>query len=144
MTHDILVSWHNLPVAAFIDLSRDWKWDELVHFLVKSVCAKLHSMPQPMASLGADDPMSAYTSDGFFSTKSAYNFLMHVSFPPHHNIWREIWGWPRLQKIHSFFLLAVKHGVMTNEFQLSRFLTNDATCPRSGDAIEDLLHMLYD
>ena len=144
ITQPIPSSLCNLLVVAFINVSGDWKWNIFAQFLPDSICAEIHSMPKPQVILEADVPVWHHTSDGSFSTNSAYHFLMKDHFAAQQNIWKEVWRWPGPQKIRSFLWLVLNDGIKTNVFRFRRGISNNTDCPRCGAEAETLTHMLRD
>lgn len=75
VTTPIPESMLGYPVSYFFDEAIGWKVRWFVEFLPPTVVTEIISSPGPTPSNGPDVPSWGETSDGLFSTKSAYDLL---------------------------------------------------------------------
>ncbi|KAJ1389959.1 Ribonuclease H domain [Sesbania bispinosa] len=97
--------WSTLLVCDFFDSVRGWKLDLLWGILPDAVVAEIAAHPYPDPELGADTIVWGGTSDGKFTTKSAYNLIASSSSEVNDPVWHSVWS--------SSVLLAELRGIET-------------------------------
>ncbi|KAL7207503.1 hypothetical protein ACSBR1_029453 [Camellia fascicularis] len=103
------------------------------------VAAILQLQP-PNVTAGEDTPRWIKSSDGVFSTASAYDLIVD-----HHNQdgdWGWIWKLKVPQKLKSFLWIVLHQKTLTNRMRNLRGLTSDPTCPFCTN-VEDMEHLFW-
>nr|KYP36270.1 Putative ribonuclease H protein At1g65750 family [Cajanus cajan] len=84
------------------------------------------------------------TFDGEFKIKSAYEVTSTCLGNVRPPIFRVVWKWTGLERIHTFLWRVVHDSLLTNLARFERNLGPDPTCPICLQGIEDSIHVLRD
>lgn len=121
-----------------------WRWEILENALPSHICDGIASVNFPKP--GQDDfPIWAFSSDGFFSIKSAHQFLYNdlnqepPSFP-----FDRVWKWQGPARIKTFLWKLCHQRILTDSERLHRGMTDNDLCPRCLQLPESILHCLRD
>jgi hypothetical protein len=134
----------DLPVANY-SLNDNWNWNLMDQHLSPATLSLIASHPVPHPSKGKDYPSWALTSNGQFSFKSAYDFLLdYEEDNDPHNIFNVVWDWEGPQKIRNF-LWKVSHGrLLTNVERKKRHMSDSEDCEYCHETAETVMHVLRD
>ena len=134
----------DLPVANY-SLNDNWNWNLMDQHLSLVTLSLIASHPVPHPSKGKDYPSWALTSNGQFSFKSAYDFLLdYEEDNDPHNIFNVVWDWEGPQKIWNF-LWKVSHGcLLTNVERKKRHMSDSEDCEYCHETAETVMHVLRD
>ncbi|KAF7815689.1 transcription termination factor MTEF18, mitochondrial-like [Senna tora] len=93
---------------------------------------------------GGDHVAWRYSSDGVFSTKSAYHAFTKEDGSVRHSFWKLLWKWKDMEKVRSFLWLCGHDRLLTNVARKRRGMAATDVCTRCNGSAEDLLHTLRD
>ncbi|GKV52575.1 hypothetical protein SLEP1_g59152 [Rubroshorea leprosula] len=137
------LSW---TVSHVISTSRDWKVEVLLELLPLEVVEEIRAIPLASQAEVCDTLYWAGTTDGNFTTKSAFSLIQRS----HHQIvfpsfnWRWIWRLPCSERIRMFMWLVFKGRLFTNVHRYNCYLTSSPACPRCNLELETPFHILRD
>jgi hypothetical protein len=113
-------------------------------FIPISVQQKINGLIPPRVCFRNDTLAWGCTSDGCFSTKSAY-LSTHVSINhPNQNLFNLVWKWKGPERIKLFLWKATHACLMTNMERFRRRMTTSKVCSRCNLHDESLLHVFRD
>ncbi|KAJ1443316.1 Reverse transcriptase zinc-binding domain [Sesbania bispinosa] len=142
---DIPNNVSDLSVAHFSRDRLNWCLHEVGHLLPESFRQEILGVPPPAASLGHDSVCWALTSNGNFSTRSAYDLVCGLdSNNTNCNVWKALWALEIPQRIKSFLWLVQKGGLKTNAKRLHCHISHSDVCPICHAASETESHILRD
>nr|XP_025664883.1 uncharacterized protein LOC112763420 [Arachis hypogaea] len=127
----------------FLDVSGLWDVGKLQRMLPEEIIKKIVAISPPSPWKEADHLAWGLSSDGSFSTKSAYQLNMENQHAPNKNF-RLVWNWQGPERIRTFLWLVTHNAILTNSEKRRRHLTNDDTCPRCRSHEESTIHVLRD
>lgn len=86
------------------------------------------------------------TSDGIYSTRAAYNWMLSRTRPNDAQLhdWSKLWKMGLPENIKFFLWLILNNSLPTNSFRVHRHLTLDPSCQRCGSNSETILHCIRD
>ncbi|KAF7831855.1 ribonuclease H [Senna tora] len=82
--------------------------------------------------------------DGSFSTKTAYHCIMNQRDSSYSSLWRAIWRWQGMERIHMFLWLCGHNKLLTNDARKRRNMSKCDTRPVCKSGKEDIMHALCD
>lgn len=121
-----------------------WKVESFSHLFPPQVAAEILSMPPPAHNIGVYMPIWDLTSDGAFSSKSAYEAMNSAIIVGSNLAWDQIWKGDVPFKINNFTWCCLNDGVWVNGRRWRSNLTSDPRCPLCLDEAESLLHLFRD
>ena len=130
------------PLSAFIT-GDCWDWATLNHLLPQDSLDAIASVPLS-AIVTAPSCHWNLTSQGHFTTKSAYEQHQFPSWDDPNPLWRKVWRLPMAQRVRTFTWLLLKGKLLTNCERSKRGLTQDPFCSICSDQVEDLTHVFRD
>lgn len=86
----------------------------------------------------------ACSSDGTFTTKSAYEAISHCEEDQEARLFTQIWRWPGQERIRILLWKAAREVLMTNVTRVRRHFTDSDLCPICGGQTESLFHCFRD
>ncbi|GAU36816.1 hypothetical protein TSUD_219190 [Trifolium subterraneum] len=111
-----------------------WKWDKIRSIVPNDICDKIAVIKPP--SQGAPDfPCWKLSVDGYFSLKTAYEFMenQHQEDLYINPIFEKVWHWKGPNRIKAFLWKLSQGRLLTNEERRHRNMTNSDLCPRCQD-----------
>lgn len=131
-------------MSDFIDDFGQWNSDLVFAQLPLDAAMKVIAYPLPRVGSLADTYVWASTSNGKFSTRSAYlNLLREAGTCLASNIsW--LWKLSIPSRWLYFLWLAWRGRLLTNGLRCRWALSDDASCVLCGPSMEDVLHVLRD
>ncbi|CAA0834018.1 Unknown protein, partial [Striga hermonthica] len=135
------LSW---TLDKFVDSAGAWRWDLFQPLLPATSLLRIAATLPPSPGSGDDIMYWGWSSDGRFTTKSAYEALFGTHNANTRRIWKEVWSWTGPQRIRQFMWLIVKERLLTNGERFRRHLAESAACELCGSAQETILHCLRD
>ena len=106
-----------------------------------------------LSTTGTEDKLIwSATSNGCYSTKSAYHLLSNkgeLSEPgpsnptAHKQFWRQLWSQYVPNKIRHFLWRASNDSLPTKKNLQKRNIMSESTCERYGDDTEDTIHGIW-
>lgn len=134
-------------IAKFFDADSNlWRVDMFQHLLPAFVVAEILGMTPPSPHIGSDRVIWGLTSNGKFSSKSAYEafgnelLLTTTTTLP----WQRIWRWEGSFKISNFLWRVMHNGVWVNARRWRSGLARDHICRLCQEEDETTLHALRD
>ncbi|OMP05897.1 hypothetical protein COLO4_08472 [Corchorus olitorius] len=120
-----------------------WNVDKLMEYLPSELVNRISCLPVKMASNLSDEVIWSQTTNGSFTTKSAYICLSETKNdkPPNLN---SIWKCKIQPKVQTFLWLAFNNRILCNVNRRNRNLTNDPKCSICGANAETVVHVLRD
>ncbi|CAA0833292.1 Unknown protein [Striga hermonthica] len=131
-------------IDKLVNGARGWRWDLFQELLPATTCLRISAVSPPSSGLGDDLMYWGWSSDGHFSTRSAYAALTGENTSSDRHLWKDIWSWTGPQRIRQFLWLTIKNRLLTNEDRHRRHLAACAACEVCGAAQETCLHSLRD
>ncbi|KAJ1403253.1 Reverse transcriptase zinc-binding domain [Sesbania bispinosa] len=134
----------NLVVAYMSDGCGNWHFHKFQEFLPDWLILKIQAIMGALHNQGEDKVIWGLTSDGNFSTKTAY---AAVCRNPNHiasSLWKKLWRWPRPQRTRNFIWLVLHDGLKTNSYRKRRGFTDSDLCPLCKTTAETTIHILQD
>ncbi|XP_057419026.1 uncharacterized protein LOC130713258 [Lotus japonicus] len=132
-------------VADYFDHSRlQWRVADFQHLIPAHNFAEILAMSPPSDVVGQDRIVWGLTSNGLFSSKSAYEARARsdagdVSLP-----WSRVWKWDGPFKVSNFLWRTLNNGIWVNNRRWQSHLTEDALCPLCQEEPETTLHLFRD
>ncbi|KAF7822242.1 ribonuclease H [Senna tora] len=130
--------------ADFVSASGGWEWGKSDFLLPNEICSLIAAVPPPSCVVQGDHVAWRHSSDGVFSTKSAYLAITKEDGTVRHSFWKLLWKWKGMEKVRSFLWLCGHDRLLTNVARKRRGLAATDVCARCNGATEDLLHTLRD
>ncbi|XP_052112461.1 uncharacterized protein LOC127744218 [Arachis duranensis] len=127
----------------FCDISGHWDVGKLQGMLPEDIVQRITAISPPSPWKEADHIAWEPSSDGIFSTKTAYQVIMEEQHTQNQNF-RLVWRWQGPERIRTFLWLATHNVILTNSERKRRHLTNDDSCPRCRCHEESTIHVLRD
>ena len=121
-----------------------WNWEKIGNTLPQEVIFLLNSNFLDVVSPDDDVLYWKHTTNGLFTTKSAYLSLVQVPNQPVNSNWRKIWDLNCVPKHKSLIWLMYHDRVLTNAMRVRRRMTQDSRCLRCGAAEEMTIHVFRD
>ncbi|KAA3470678.1 reverse transcriptase [Gossypium australe] len=133
-------------VFELMDTNREgWKEDRILDLYGESLKDQICNIP--IAHAGhADQRIWFHNPYGFYSTKTAYSWMMlkRVGFGPHRFFWKMTWKLNTLPKIR-IFCWRMGHEILPTYDKIASIKSGfDSLCPRCGQGRETLIHALKD
>ncbi|XP_057418459.1 uncharacterized protein LOC130712657 [Lotus japonicus] len=129
-------------VADYYDhMQGRWKISDLSFLLPGVVLAEVIAMPPPSLSIGSDQVCWGLTSDGLFSSRSAYEASGAARVHHQQLDWRKLWRWKGPYKITHFLWRLANDGLWVNHKRWQSRMTGSASCPLCGDCDETGIHL---
>ncbi|MBA0871041.1 hypothetical protein Goshw_020529 [Gossypium schwendimanii] len=98
----------------------------------------------PNPSIGQVKLISKWSTNGEFTVKSMYNYLMWNRLNPVDNKWRLAWSFVGLQRVRQFLWLVFKERLLTNVKRFRRGMVGNHSCLLCGNSVESIIHVLRD
>lgn len=121
-----------------------WKWEELSNLLPPAIILKIRAIPSFPEADYPDTMILRGSTNGKFSTKSAYALLDDLPPNGEEDKWRVLWKMKGLPKTKYFLWLARQDRLLTNKVRITRQITTDGRCHACSFDMEDGLHVLRD
>ncbi|XP_057432959.1 uncharacterized protein LOC130725784 [Lotus japonicus] len=121
-----------------------WNTTPLLHCLPAAVIAEILSMPPPAPSIGSDQVYWGLTSDGRFTSKSAYDAFDPVGVHNQNLDWRKLWRWKGPFKVTHFLWRLANDGLWVNHKRWQSRMTGSAICPLCEEGDETGVHLFRD
>ncbi|KAJ1384393.1 Endonuclease/exonuclease/phosphatase superfamily [Sesbania bispinosa] len=110
----ICTAVNELPIAHFSSNGILWNLNEVDHLLPDHIRQEILGVPPPAPNLGRDTVCWASTSNGDFTTRSAYDLVCELSMPSTScNVWKALWALKIPQRVKSFMWLVLKAKLMS-------------------------------
>ncbi|KAJ1433963.1 Ribonuclease H domain [Sesbania bispinosa] len=133
-----------LPVNSFSDSAQDWKLDSLRALLPLEVVEEIAAHLCPCEELGTDSVIWGGTSNGAFSTKSAYNIIRNPVPDLPDPIWSRIWSWEGPERAKCLLWVILNKGLKTRSKGFNGGFMDSNLCPLCMNYEETSLHILRD
>ncbi|GLT82219.1 hypothetical protein SLE2022_006230 [Rubroshorea leprosula] len=135
-----------MPVAHLITPNREWNLDSLRNLLSEDVADEVRAVPLPTEVELEDELFWAGTSNGRFSTKSAFQLLQKQEMGGRTTAsnWSWVWKLQSSERVRMFVWLVARNKILCNQVRYNRHLTDSPNCPRCGLAAESSIHILRD
>lgn len=116
-------------VADYINQSGEWDRGRMNFWLPHHIVDRIICAHPPREERGEDKHFWKPSTDGTFSVRSAYHFLIAGTQRQEDNVWKLIWRWSVPEKIKSFIWLFTHGRAHTAQLRQSRGISATATCP---------------
>ncbi|KAK9011925.1 hypothetical protein V6N11_039998 [Hibiscus sabdariffa] len=124
-TDDVRIEWKTnsvfeqpaprpLRVMDMVSVNGVWDWDLLGAMLPREKLDLIASIPPPQSGAGVDIPGWRWDDKRLFSTRSAYEFLVHDSDSGDSIIWKRIWKLEIPHRIRVFLWLTFHERLLTH------------------------------
>ncbi|KAA3469415.1 reverse transcriptase [Gossypium australe] len=137
---------HEKRVSDLLNANQDdWKEHRILELFGDSLKDQICKIPI-IHDGQVDHRIWFHNSCGFFSSKSAYSWLIlkQIGFGPHRFFWRIIWKLKILPKIRIFGW-RLGHDILPTYDKIANFRSElNSFCPRCGNDKETLIHALKD
>lgn len=141
-SREITLAEGALPISNFVTAEGDWDYDQFKQDLPAHVLTLISGCVSPVDEDGVARVFWDYSTNGSFSISPAYERLGDEDLEDSDRIWDVIWRWEGAQRIRVFLWLAVRHNLLNNAEQKRRHMTDNDTCPRCGNGVETMDHVL--
>ncbi|CAA0839952.1 Polynucleotidyl transferase- ribonuclease H-like superfamily protein [Striga hermonthica] len=111
--------------------------------LPSSVVLRIAGTLPPRADAGEDRIIWGFSDNGSFSTKTAYQSLLHHERDQDRPLWRVIWRAPAPQRARTLLWLVAKDRLLTNVERLRRHILVSEACDLCGEP-KSVLHVVRD
>ncbi|GLT51765.1 hypothetical protein SLA2020_251510 [Shorea laevis] len=122
----------------------DWDWNQLNNMLPEEILYQLQLFYLEHDSSKDDECYWKESSNGEFTTSSAYNLLLKCVSSPIAGCWSNLWKVRAPPKTKTLLWLMLHNKVLTNVSRMAKGLTSDDSCPRCHIEREDVLHLFRD
>ncbi|CAL1360326.1 unnamed protein product [Linum trigynum] len=133
-----------VKVADMVGEDGCWKTELFVNLLPEEVTQRILSVAVDSASDEEDQLFWTASSDGRFTTKSAFSLLIQHQPDQDEGIWKIIWKLPTLERVRCFMWQAFLDRLATNVLRYSRRVADSPDCERCAGQPESVLHILRD
>ncbi|CAA0834088.1 Unknown protein [Striga hermonthica] len=86
------------PVADYVTTTGEWWWEKFEDFLPATALLLVAAVMPPSSSSRADRLIWGYTSNGIFSTRTAYEALTRRAENNVRPLWKAVWRAPTTQR----------------------------------------------
>ncbi|CAA0840623.1 Polynucleotidyl transferase- ribonuclease H-like superfamily protein, partial [Striga hermonthica] len=135
------LSW---SVSKCVNEHGQWNWPSFSSWLQPSDLLRISATLPPQAGAGQDKIFWGLSSNGQFTTKSAYKSLIPANRDEKRRLWSLIWKWVGPQRIRQFLWLVAMEKLLTNEERHRRHLVDIPLCEICQAQTESILHVLRD
>ncbi|CAL1355748.1 unnamed protein product [Linum trigynum] len=134
----------NARISAFVDEEGTWRTEKFSNILPAEIIHRITAVAvDPMAP--NDDTLFWHpTSDGRFSTKSAFHLLQVQTDNGQSKTWKEIWKLEVPERVRCFMWLVAHNRISSNEQRAKRHISVTSGCFRCENQVESTLHILRD
>ncbi|OMP07401.1 reverse transcriptase [Corchorus olitorius] len=132
----------DILVSEFID-EEGWMVNKLLDYIPSFLIARVINIPVNLFSKLSDCIIWCKTSNGNFTTKSAFQSL-NAHLPCSSPCIKAIWKIKVQPKIQNFLWLATQNRILGNDNRMIRSFTTDPSCSICGHHSESVLHILRD
>ncbi|KAJ1415138.1 Ribonuclease H domain [Sesbania bispinosa] len=136
--------WNVSLVCEFSEPNMGWNIQLLQFVLPEEVVMEIIGYPHPHDSFGADSVAWSGTSNGVFSTRSAYELVSCKADSTPDPIWKAVWRWRGPERARCFMWLVLNKGPKTKHKGFRCGLYDSDVCPVCLQHIETPLHVLRD
>ena len=155
-TGQILSPRHYFPEEATVSClinqeQHEWKTQLIQHMFLPHKASSILGIP--LSSHGSSDTLIwPHTSNGRYSVRSAYHFLMeratrdrpsHSNMEEESSLWKNIWSLKVIPRIKSFLWRACLEVLPTKTNLFNRHLVPSPICEECQRGAEDTLHVLW-
>ncbi|CAL1407041.1 unnamed protein product [Linum trigynum] len=130
-----------LKVADCVDEEGRWLAHKFSEFLPMEIQQQITALAVDPLATSDDSLLWRPTSNGRFSTKSAYHLMMPSPQGGDHKLWKMLWNLPVPERIRCFMWLLVLGKISSNEAHCQRHLTTESDCYRCAGRVETILHI---
>ncbi|CAL1353594.1 unnamed protein product [Linum trigynum] len=131
-------------VADFVDEEGRWKVEKFTNILPPEIQHQITAVAVDHMAAEDDTIFWQNTSDGKFSTKSAFCMLQHAPNHQDQRLWKNIWQLPVPERVRCFIWLVAHERISCNAQRMARHITQDPFCFRCATQIETALHIFRD
>ncbi|CAL1361155.1 unnamed protein product [Linum trigynum] len=128
-------------VADFVDEEGNWRVEKFENLLPQEIQQLITAHAVDPLSLENDRLFWSPTTDGRFSTRSAYQLLQPGSSGDHQRTWKAVWRLQVPERVRCFIWLVAQEKISSNEFRTRRHLAQDGACYRCENQLENLDHI---
>ncbi|KAL4354845.1 hypothetical protein GQ457_06G011460 [Hibiscus cannabinus] len=128
--------WDELKECVTWDIRNGWSTD-----FWESI-ERIASVQPPRSDSGEDQLFWRWESNGQFSARSAYGYLISDTASGIDRIWRKIWKLKVPHRVRMFAWLFWHERLLTNAERVRRHMTTSAQCEICGCRREDMDHVL--
>lgn len=121
-----------------------WDWDFCHSMVDRTIVPLIARVPPPASSIGQDEIVSTWTSNGEFTVKASYNHLMIHNLNPANNKWKLAWLFEGPQRILQFLWLVLKERLLANAERFRRGMVGNPSCTLCDILEELVIHVLRD
>ncbi|KAJ1387935.1 Reverse transcriptase zinc-binding domain [Sesbania bispinosa] len=136
--------WSTLPVSSFSESAHGWKLDGLRDVLPLEAVEEINAHMCPCEDLGPDSVIWGGTSNGAFSTKSAYTIINNPAPGLPDPIWNLIWRWEGPERAKCLLWVILHKGLKTRSKGFNGGFMDSNLCPLCMNYEETSLHILRD
>lgn len=120
-----------------------WDLARISKLLPREVTQRLIAILPPLQGAGCDIMVWNGNANGNFTLKSAY-FMIEKLIPDLYDpVFKLIWKWKGVEKIHLFIWISIHNRLPTNSWR-SSWAGCSSLCQWCQDANEDVIHILRD
>lgn len=127
-------------VSSPLDKEDNWNTDLIANIVTQQDLQEITQIHRPRFVTYTDAPSWIGTSEGTFSTASAYRIISNQE--PDGRAWKWLWKVKIPQKLKCFLWLILHDRLLTNQLRFRRNMTTTVECPRCGLYYEDSSHLL--
>ncbi|CAL1354334.1 unnamed protein product [Linum trigynum] len=131
-------------IVEFVDDEGAWITERFNTILSADVTDRITALAvDPLAS--EDDVLFwRLTSDGHFSTKSAFQLLQPATTSDQTKMWKALWKLQVPERVRCFMWLVAHSRISCNEQRVKRHLSPSPFCYRCSSQVETPIHILRD
>ncbi|CAL1380493.1 unnamed protein product [Linum trigynum] len=129
------------PVSEFVDEDGNWKVEKFASLLPQEIQHKITAHAVDPLATEEDHLFWTPTTDGRFTTKSAYQILHAALASAQQSWWKAIWHLTVPERVRCFIWLLAQGKVSSNEVRAHRRLTQEDSCYRCPSQTESLPHI---
>ncbi|CAL1384516.1 unnamed protein product [Linum trigynum] len=131
-------------VADFVSDEGTWRTELFTDLLPPEISNKVLSTAVDTLSQVEDSLFWHESTDGRFTTKSAYTLLTRQDEQVHDGIWKVVWRLAVPERIRGFVWLSLQGRITTNAMRFERKVADSPCCIRCIGQPETIVHLLRD
>lgn len=123
----------SLMIEAFVNDSGQWCMEKFEHLLPSEVVMEIVAVMVVPSHDMEDSTCWAGTSNGSFSTKSAYELVAAGRVETNLDVLQEIiWRWNGIEIVKYFLWQGAREGFLTNGYTTAHHMGTSSLCPICG------------
>lgn len=133
-----------LRVSDISDIHCGWVFGKLNNLIPDGILQHITNRLSPNLESGEDRIAWRLSTDGGFSNKSAYEFLIQHHRNSSLDLYKFIWNWPGPERGKVLLWKVSQEALVTNLFRWRRGMAESSDCPLCGSGVESIAHLMRD